>query len=81
VAVAARTRPEVEAVAAEIRARGRRGIPFAADVASPEEIQRLFAEAVAALGGLEVLITAAGFIIRKPAVEYTLEDWDALLAV
>jgi 2-deoxy-D-gluconate 3-dehydrogenase len=81
VAVAARTRGEVEAVASELRAADRRGFGFVVDVARPEDIRRLFGEAVAALGGLDVLITAAGFIIRKPAIEYTLEDWDALLNV
>jgi NAD(P)-dependent dehydrogenase (short-subunit alcohol dehydrogenase family) len=81
VAVAARTEHQVAAVAAEIRACGRRGTAFAVDVARPEEIGRLFAQASEAFGGLDILVTAAGFIIRKPAIEFTLTEWDALLAV
>ncbi len=81
VAVAARTSPQVDAVAAEIRANGRTGVGFTVNVARPEEISRLFTQAMEALGGLDVLVTAAGFIIRKPAIDFTLADWDALLAV
>jgi len=81
VAVAARTGREVDSVSTEIRALGRRGVGLTVDVSRPDEIDTLFANAVEALGGLDILVTAAGFIIRKLALEYTLEDWDALLSV
>jgi NAD(P)-dependent dehydrogenase (short-subunit alcohol dehydrogenase family) len=60
VAVAARTPGEVEAVAAEARGLGVRATGLIADVGEPGHVKRLFAEARAALGGVEILVNGAG---------------------
>lgn len=60
VALCARTREEIDAVAEELRALGRRTLARTADVASWTEV-RDFAEAVAGeLGGVDVLVNNAG---------------------
>lgn len=60
VAVSARTRSEVEAVAAEVRALGQGGAAVVADVSRPDEVRRLFREAAEALGPPDILVNAAG---------------------
>jgi len=67
VVVAARTRAQVEAVAAEIGGRA-----LALDVASRESVERAFAEA----GEVELLVNNAGISgPRRPTWEVAPEDW------
>jgi 3-hydroxybutyrate dehydrogenase len=60
VAVSARTRAEVEAVADQVRSRGARAAAIVADVSRPEDVRRLFEEARSALGPVEILVNGAG---------------------
>ncbi len=53
----------------------------AADLRERGEADRLLAEASAALGGVDILVHAAGHLVRRPAVELNMQDWDELLAV
>jgi NAD(P)-dependent dehydrogenase (short-subunit alcohol dehydrogenase family) len=72
---------EARAVCAEI---GSSAHPLRADLADPEAPGRLFAEAVQALGGVEVLVNNAGVAlptaIDRPETEWR-EAWDRTLAV
>ena len=64
----------------EIRARG----PVhrvVGDVAEPGAGERLVAETVEALGGIDVLVNNAGVTVAKPALELTGEDFDYIFAV
>ena len=51
------------------------------DIAVPEEARSLVAAAIAALGGLDVLVNNAGIGITKGVLEHTDEDWDSSLAI
>jgi NAD(P)-dependent dehydrogenase (short-subunit alcohol dehydrogenase family) len=52
------------------------------DMASRAEIERMVPEAVAALGGLDVLINNAGIAgLTLPVAEYPPDDWDKVVAV
>jgi NAD(P)-dependent dehydrogenase (short-subunit alcohol dehydrogenase family) len=52
------------------------------DMASRAEIERMVPEAVAALGGLDVLINNAGIAgLTLPVVEYPPDDWDKVVMV
>ena len=52
------------------------------DLASRAEIERMVPEAVAALGGLDVLINNAGIAgLTLPVAEYPPDDWDKVVAV
>jgi len=59
VVVAGRTLSKVERTAEEIRAAGGEGVPIRCDVASPTDIDELFAQAVSRLGGLDILVNNA----------------------
>lgn len=56
-------------------------LPIQADLSVREQTQGLVSKAVAALGGLDVLVSSAGTQRRHPAEEFPLEDWDHVLAV
>lgn len=51
----------------------------AGDIAQPETAQRLFEEAVAAFGKVDILINNAGIFIPKPVTDYTEGDVDAIV--
>jgi NAD(P)-dependent dehydrogenase (short-subunit alcohol dehydrogenase family) len=68
------------------RARIASGLPrlegvVAADVAVRAEVERAFAQSVAILGAVDVLINNAGISIRRPFLEISPADWDRVLAV
>jgi NAD(P)-dependent dehydrogenase (short-subunit alcohol dehydrogenase family) len=53
----------------------------AGDLSDAAVPQRLVSEAVAALGGIDVLVNNAGLSTAKPALELTAEDFDLTFAV
>jgi len=66
VAVAARTRADVEAVAAEVRSAGGVAAAVSADVTRPESVREMFAAARQALGGVDILVSGAGIAPTAP---------------
>jgi 7-alpha-hydroxysteroid dehydrogenase len=60
VALAARTLSDLELVAAEIRAMGRRAIAVPCDVGDEAQLDRLVAQTIAQLGGIHLLVNNAG---------------------
>lgn len=60
VLIAARTRKEIEAVAAEIRALGGEVLAVVADISREEDVHRMVTEVVDAWGRVDVLINNAG---------------------
>lgn len=72
-------RTPAEDTAAQIRALGRRAEIVSADLSSIEPVQRVVDETVATLGGLHILVNNAGIIRRADAVDFTEEDWDAVV--
>ena len=58
-----------EAVAGEIRAQGVRAIAVQADVASPADVERLFAETDRQLGPVDVLVNNAAISIESPIAD------------
>lgn len=83
VIVAARTRTEIEAVAAELAALEHHAWAVPCDVAEPEDVTRLVAEAadLSPTGLVDILVNNAGVAHSAPVVKTELEDWDRLLAV
>jgi len=80
VAVHGNTRPGDD-TCASVRAAGRRAAAIMGDLADPRTPERLVAGAIAALGGLEILVNNAGLIRRGPAEDTTDEDWNTVIEV
>ena len=70
--ICSRNVEELKRAAAEIGAAGY----AAADVSRPEEVKRVVAEAIAALGGLDCLVTNAGGPPTAPFEKAGDGDWD-----
>jgi NAD(P)-dependent dehydrogenase (short-subunit alcohol dehydrogenase family) len=51
------------------------------DIADPDTSQRVVNEALARFGRIDTLINNAGIYIGKPFTDYTLQDFNALIAV
>ena len=54
-------------------------LPVAGDIADPRTAERLFAEAIARFGHVDVLINNAGVFIPKPMADYTEADVNAIV--
>ncbi len=78
-ALVSRQRETLEAVAAEIRALGATAEIFVADVTSENDVARVAVEVSDRLGRTQILINNAGVNIRRPATEFTLEEWRRVL--
>ena len=72
-------RTAAEETAAQIRALGRRAAVIHANLATIEPVGRVVAETLDALGRLDILVNNAGIIRRADAVDFTEEDWDAVI--
>ena len=75
VAVGSRTRAEVDAVAEEVRALGRRAVAVTLDVSRSESVRDAFAEARGALGRVDVLVNGAGVAPSALLVRTSDEAW------
>jgi NAD(P)-dependent dehydrogenase (short-subunit alcohol dehydrogenase family) len=65
----------------EIEALGRRAAFVRADVARPEECERMVAEAVDRLGRLDCFVSNAGVAVWKRIEDVTQQDWDVVTGV
>jgi 2-deoxy-D-gluconate 3-dehydrogenase len=65
--------------ASQIRGLGRQAWEFNADLGDRDATLRLADEAQSAIGEVGILVNNAGTIRRRPAADYTLEDWELIL--
>jgi NAD(P)-dependent dehydrogenase (short-subunit alcohol dehydrogenase family) len=81
VAMAARTRPDIERTAELVEATGRQALVIPIDLADEEQIVRGADRVVADLGGVDLLVNAAGTDVPGPVAELATSDWDRVLDV
>lgn len=74
-------REHAEEVVSGIQALGGEAVAIRADISRVAEVERLFSEALAAFGRLDVLVNNAGIMITKPIGEFTEEEFDRMFAV
>ena len=81
VVVASRNREQLDETVRLVEVAGATASACVTDVADPLAPARLVDEIVAGHQRIDVVVHAAGNQIRRPALEMTAEDWDALQAV
>lgn len=77
------SRAEAEAAVAAIESTGGRAVAIQADVTKADDVERLVAETVRALGGaIDILVNnAGGLLARKKIADMEESLWDAVMAV
>ena len=60
---------------------GARALPLALDLREQASIEQATADVLTTFGGLDVLVNNAGANVRRLAVDVTVQDWDAVMAV
>ena len=79
VVATARRGSQVEAVAGEIEALGRRTLRVASDVADRGSVQGLHDAVIASFGKVDILVNAAGITFKKPVLELEESDWQRVM--
>jgi len=74
-------RDEVEGVAAEIRALGRRAAVVMGDVTDEAAVKRMAAEAASAFGRIDILVNNAAIRRQVPFTEMSYGEWREIMAV
>ena len=77
VALVARTRRDLEAVARDVESRGRRALVLPADVNEVGGLAALVSDAVGALGGLDIVVNNAGGSQSRPFLDTRVEELEA----
>jgi gluconate 5-dehydrogenase len=81
IVLVARREAELDAVRGEIEAMRGRAATVVANLADRAELQAVAVEADRHFGPPDILVNAAGINIRKPMLEVTGSDWDAVLRI
>lgn len=64
-----------------VKSYGRNSLYVSGDVADPAVCERLIVKTVEQFGSIDILVNNAGVIRRSPALEYSVEYWDEVIAV
>jgi len=79
VVVSSRREPQVNSVAAEIEALGRRTLRITSDVLNRASIQRLHDAVIEAFGKVDILVNAAGLTKKVATLELEEGDWSKII--
>ena len=77
--LAARTAPDLEAVAVDLRQYGHEVLTVVADVTQEDDVARMVGTAVERLGRLDILVNNAGISALAPAEEMTAAEWSSVM--
>ena len=75
---------DIESVADEVRATGRRALPLTSDVSDPEAVDRLLGEVLGAFGRVDIVVNnaaAARGADRVPVIDLDVELWQTIIDV
>ncbi|MEZ5532777.1 MAG: SDR family oxidoreductase [Steroidobacteraceae bacterium] len=77
----ASTKADAQATVAAVQAAGAKAVAFQADLTSAAAIEKLFADAVAAVGRPDIAINTVGKVLKKPIIEISEAEYDSMSAV
>lgn len=81
VLLVARRAAELDAAAAQLRSRGIAALWLAADLTDVSALRAMGREAEQRMGGIDILVNAAGVNLRQPFAEVTPEAWQTQIAL
>jgi len=79
IALVSRNIEELNHVGRAVKDAGGEARVFQADVSEEDQVRKLERDVLGAFGKVHILINNAGINIRKPLVEFTLEEWRRVL--
>lgn len=77
----AATKAEAEQTVAAVKAAGAQAYAFQADLTSAAAMEKLFADAKAAMGAIDIAVNTVGKVLKKPMVEISEAEFDEMSAV
>jgi NAD(P)-dependent dehydrogenase (short-subunit alcohol dehydrogenase family) len=77
--IANRTAAEGQKAAGAIKKEGFKAAAIPVDLTSVPSINEMVAKAVSDYGKIDILVNNAGIVIRKPAEDFSEEDWDRIM--
>ncbi|MGS4237323.1 SDR family oxidoreductase [Serratia marcescens] len=77
----AASQAEAEKTVAAIQAAGAQGVALQADLITAGAVEKLFADAVAAVGKPDIAINTVGKVLKKPMVDISEAEYDEMTAV
>ena len=81
IVVASRKLDSLERVADEIRALGRKALAITVDVTQKQSVDNMVKHILKVFPCIDILVNSAGVIVRKPADNYPIRDWDLTMTV
>ena len=81
VIASSRRAEEVEKIAAEIEARGRRTLRVTSDVSSRSQLQNLLEECLKQFDQIDILVNSAGVTQRTPTLDVPEEEWNRIMDI
>lgn len=80
VAVASRTKTELDSFVAETQAAGGRAMACPTDITDEASVQRMVDSVIAEYGRIDILVNNSGIVSSTPLVEQSAEDWDRVIS-
>ena len=77
----AATKAAADETLAAVKAAGAEAVTLQADLTSADAMEKLFADAIAAVGRPDIAINTVGKVLKKPMVEISEEEYDQMSAV
>jgi NADP-dependent 3-hydroxy acid dehydrogenase YdfG len=81
VALVARRKDRLDALAAEIRDHGGRALALEADITDQEQVNATVKRTVDELGRLDTVVNNAGVMLLGPALDAPTEEWDRMVSL
>jgi 3-oxoacyl-[acyl-carrier protein] reductase len=72
---------QAKQVTDDIKKAGQQALALPVDNASPAAINEAIEKTIAQFGRIDILVNNAGIYIAKPLADYTLQDFDSMMAV